>query len=148
MKKSIAAWCATVGPIGYLAAPGTVATMVTVPFAYWLNIHLANQWHYLMAVGILIVLSLFIIRNALQDFHTYHDPSEIVLDEVVGCMLVFWGVTMCTSQVVVGLILFRLLDIVKLGWIKRAEDFPGACGIVADDLLAALVTNGMLRLVF
>lgn len=148
-KRGLAAYCATLGPIGFLSAPGTVATCVTVPFAYWLQLQTADQWTYALCIMVAIAVSAFLINKGLKQLHSPHqDPGEIVLDEVMGCLLVFWGITMDLQQVMIGVLLFRFLDIVKFGIIKRAERLSDAWGILADDLLAALITNGVLRLVF
>ncbi len=147
MKRNWAVICATLGPMGYLTAPGTVATIVTIPLVYWLRMYVTSQITYAVIILGTIGIAALIIKNALVAMRAAdEDPTEIILDEVVGCMLVFWGVTMGVQQIMVGLILFRILDILKIGWIARAEKLSGAWGVLADDLLAALITNGVLRL--
>ena len=48
----------------------------------------------------------------------------------------------------VGFLLFRALDIIKFGWVKQAESFADAWGVIGDDVVAALIANGILRLLF
>ena len=144
-------WClriATLGPVGYFIASGTVATLVTLPLVYWLHSFGMNQWWYLVLVALLYALGILIISKALEEFKRHEDPSEIVFDEVVACLLVFWGIALSPQSVLVGFLLFRALDIIKIGWVKQAENLLGAWGIMSDDIIAAFLTNLVLRLLF
>ena len=144
-------WCmriATLGPVGYFIAPGTIATLIMLPLVYWLHAIFTNQWAYLGVVITLFMLGIAIVSKALELFKRQEDPSEIVFDELVGCLLVFWGIALSTQSLLVGFLLFRALDIIKVGWIKKAEDFVGAWGVMSDDIVAALITNIALRLLF
>ena len=49
-------------------------------------------------------------------------------------------------SLVAAFILFRLFDIWKPLFIKAAEDLPGAAGVIADDVLAAVCAGGCLML--
>ncbi|MCM8794811.1 MAG: phosphatidylglycerophosphatase A [Candidatus Omnitrophica bacterium] len=74
------------------------------------------------------------------------DPSCVVVDEVAG-MLVALVFLPCRWQVLTGaFFLFRFLDVFKPFGIRRVEQLPGGWGIMADDLLAGLLTNLFLRL--
>lgn len=76
---------------------------------------------------------------------TQKDPSEIVIDEVIGMALMwlfipagsfFWGL--------VGFVIFRLLDSLKpgpIGWCDRK--LTGPSGIIVDDMIAG-VTAGLI----
>lgn len=139
----------TLGPIGYLIAPGTVASCITLPLVFALNYATNNNpiAYFLIFFGIAL-LSYFLIQKALEILRCHHDPSEIVLDEVVGILLVFWMIPLTTSSLMVGLILFRFFDIVKIGPIKSSQELSGASGVMGDDLLAALLSNIILRFLF
>ncbi len=144
-------WCmriATLGPVGYFIAPGTITTLLILPVVYWLHAVIKNQWAYLGLVVVLFMLGVALVSKVLKTSGRHEDPSEIVFDELVGCLLVFWGIALSTQSVLVGFLLFRALDIIKVGWIKKAEDFVGAWGVMSDDIVAALLTNIALRLLF
>lgn len=81
---------ATLGPIGYMNAPGTMASLVTLPLVYWLHYIIPNNYAYLSFVIFMIIISLWIIHKAVEQSRWHHDPSEVVLDEVIGCLLTFW----------------------------------------------------------
>lgn len=150
MPRRINIWAqlATLGPIGYFAASGTVATFITLPFMYALRTYVPQAGTYISIVFAVFILSLIIVKRALPCFNLEDDPSEIVLDEVVGCLLAFWAVSLTTQSIVIGFVLFRALDIIKFGWVKRAEALADAWGVMGDDIVAALITNLILRLLY
>lgn len=140
---------ATLGPLGYLIAPGTVASCVTLPLVCGINVLInANQYIYFVIFLLMMVFAFFIINKALLLLRCHHDPSEIVLDEVVGILLTFWMIPLTTASLVVGLVLFRFFDIIKVGPIKSSQELSGAWGVLGDDLLAGLLSNIILRFLF
>ncbi len=146
--QKIPAFLSTLGPIGYVTASGTVATLVTIPFVFWLQSVLPIPRHYIAAVGILCIICTFIVQKAVSYFDRHDDPSEIVLDEVIGCFITFWGIALTTQSVLIGFILFRALDIIKFGLVKKAEHLADAWGIMGDDIVAAIIANIVLRILF
>jgi len=149
MKLSkVYAYIATLGPIGYLVAPGTVASLVTLPLVFWLQRFTPSPLAYGLVLLAGFCIAIIIINRALQHFKRFDDPAEIVLDEVIGCLLTFWGIAFSTQHVIVGFILFRFFDIFKIGGIKYAERLVDAWGIMLDDVFAAIIANIILRLIF
>jgi len=76
------------------------------------------------------------------------DPSEVVIDEVVGQLLTYallpvagrvWTLGSFSLALVVGFLLFRALDIVKPGPIDALQSCHGGLGIMADDFAAGVV---------
>ena len=76
------------------------------------------------------------------------DPSEVVIDEVVGQLLTYallpvashaWTLTSFSVALVAGFLLFRVLDIVKPGPIDALQNCHGGLGIMADDFAAGVV---------
>ncbi|MDP3889346.1 MAG: phosphatidylglycerophosphatase A, partial [bacterium] len=147
-KSRICAYIATLGPIGYLLAPGTVASAFTLPFVFWLQQIVSNEIIYGILLVILFFLSRMIVNYACDYFDQHHDPQQIVLDEVVGCLLTFWGIGFSVEAVVIGFILFRFLDISKMAGIGYVERFDNGWGIMLDDIMAGLISNIVLRLIF
>ena len=139
---------ATLGPVGYFGASGTVATILALPLVYLLRAKFPSPHMYIVAAICLYFLSVVIVKKALHHIKRHNDPSEIVIDEVVGCILVFWGIPLIAKSIVVGWLIFRTLDIIKFGWVKRAESWANAWGVMGDDMVAALITNAILRLLF
>jgi len=138
---------ATLGPIGYLTASGTVATLLALPCMYWLRINL-DRFQYGVLLMLFFIMTIVIISCALSRFKRMDDPSEIVLDEVLGCFITFFDVPLSTASIIMGFMLFRFFDILKIGGVRYAERLVGAWGIVLDDVVAAVLSCLILRLLF
>lgn len=133
---------ATVGGIGRLPRlPGTVASVVGVGLSWWLSPNPAGQ-----IAGCVVVMALgFWSAGPVAKAMGVKDPPAVVIDEVAG-MMIGLALLPATGQVyLAGFLLFRVLDIFKPWPIGRLERLPGSVGIMADDLLAGLLTNLLLR---
>jgi phosphatidylglycerophosphatase A len=136
------AWYATLGPIGYLPASGTCATIVTIMFLVCLP-H-TYGYGYLALMALLSYFAYFSINKILKITST-KDPSEIVIDEVLGTLTTFYGISLNPVMIGLGFILFRFFDISKIWPIYIFEKLPGASGILLDDVIAGLFSNVLLR---
>ena len=130
-------------------APGTMGTLVAIPFAPLLKT-LAPAWYLGLLAG-LFLLGVYLC-GVTADRIGRHDPGGIVWDEMVGYWLTIAFVPLQWTWLLLAFILFRLFDILKPWPIKSMEKvFPGGLGIMVDDILAALyamlVLAGVSRLV-
>ena len=68
------------------------------------------------------------------------DPSEAVVDEVMGQLITFLFIpfTLSWPFILAGFLLFRLFDIWKPYPINDLQILPGGIGICADDILAGV----------
>ncbi|MFN0139823.1 MAG: phosphatidylglycerophosphatase A [Pyrinomonadaceae bacterium] len=73
------------------------------------------------------------------------DPSQAVVDEVIGQLITFaflpfafLGFSVPLGCVLAGFLLFRFFDIVKPYPANRLQDLPGGLGICADDIVAGV----------
>ena len=68
------------------------------------------------------------------------DPSEAVVDEVMGQLITYCFVPFGASWpfILVGFLLFRLFDIIKPFPCKSVEGLGGGLGICADDIIAGV----------
>jgi phosphatidylglycerophosphatase A len=144
-KRNIYNLCATLGPIGYLPAPGTCATVVSLSSVYFVKYLQLTLLQEFFLLFVITGASYFIVSQALV-FFTSDDPSEIVLDELVGTLWVFIGLPLSPYVVISSIIIFRFFDITKLG-ISFFEKLPGAVGVLSDDIVAALITNGIMHMI-
>ena len=138
----VARSCSTLGYIGFLPAPGTCATLATLPFVWLLGTYSWNMQ--LLIMALLGILSYLSIAAALSTFAA-KDPQQIVLDEVVGTCFAFFLIPFDWKHVLVVVILFRTLDIYKpfpIAWFDR---LGGVWGIMLDDIVAGLLTNSLVR---
>jgi phosphatidylglycerophosphatase A len=80
----------------------------------------------------------------MQRFGRADDPSEIVLDEVAGQWLTVAFLGLGVAPYLLGFVLFRLFDIWKPWPVSWADQrLPGGLGVMADDLLAALLAAAL-----
>jgi phosphatidylglycerophosphatase A len=132
---------------GYLPkAPGTWGSLAYILlWALWTLI--LNQPATLL-LGITLILGIISIAKTIQSApaHEKKDPGYIVIDEWIGMGIALYGIE-SGAWINIGLafILFRVLDALKPGPIRMVEKFPGAIGIIADDVLAGVATLFILR---
>jgi phosphatidylglycerophosphatase A len=142
---------ATSGGVGYLPGiPGTYGSAVGVLLCWGLAAGGGGFAAYAavtIALGALGVWAAGVAERAFGQ----EDDRRIVIDEVVGQLLalapaVLWlrgGAFL--PALVTGFVLFRVLDIAKPGPVRWAEQgFPGGLGVVADDVVAGLISAVLL----
>lgn len=138
-------WIATGFGVGYLpVAPGTAGSLVGL-FLFWLlqNFPLLYQGLFLL---LLFGVGVYASDRAESLFRS-KDPSQVVIDEIVGMGLVLLLLPPLWPWRIAGFFLFRLLDVTKPPPIRSFERFPGGWGIMLDDLWAAGYAVGLLRLI-
>lgn len=134
------AWLARLGPVGLLPAPGTWGSLCGLVIAALL----AHKPWYPIFLGVLFTVTLGVVHHALT-FYRDKDPSEIVLDEFFGCLLIFLNLPVSLSIFMVGFCLFRFFDITKCCGGSWFEACQGAWGVVLDDCYAAFLTGLIIR---
>lgn len=141
-------WIASVGGVGYLRpAPGTWGSLVALPLAYAL--HLTGGFWLLVAVTMAaLVLGWWAVSEVTRNAED-HDPSWIVIDELVGQWIALFPVSFGAGMMGVDLwrlwpgwvaafLLFRLFDIRKpwlVGWLDKRNDVGG---VMLDDVMAGV----------
>lgn len=137
---------ATCGRIGYLLAPGTCATVCTLPLVLLIKYSMQSAVFECALLTVVTLIALIVVHRA-KDFFRQKDPQVIVLDEVVGCLWAFWLVPVSLTTFFWGVLLFRFFDMSKTFGIRYIEKLPGAFGIVMDDIAAGLYTTLLLYLI-
>lgn len=69
------------------------------------------------------------------------DPQFVVIDEVSGQMISYFGIGSAAPNwkyLLLGFILFRVFDIWKPFPARQAESLPSGLGIMADDWIAGI----------
>ena len=74
------------------------------------------------------------------------DPQFVVIDEVAGQLVTLIAVPLDWKTFLVGLILFRVFDMLKPPPIRRLEQLPEGTGIVVDDFGAGLYALAVMHL--
>ncbi len=100
----------------------------------------------------LICLVLFFVAVWASHEHSIFlnqkDPSEIVIDEYLGYLITMVWLPLSWKTILLGFVLFRLLDIFKpslIGWIDKKS--KGGFGIVADDVIAGIIANIFMQVI-
>lgn len=118
-------------------APGTMGSIATLPLCWLLHSYFGPWgplWLALLTFGLGWWAS-----SVYMKLHQRDDPSEIVIDEVSGQALLLAFMPLSLTGYVIGLLLFRLFDILKpwpICWLDR--NVKGAFGVMIDDTAAAL----------
>lgn len=73
------------------------------------------------------------------------DPGIVVVDEVVGMWASLVLLPFTPAVAAAGFLLFRILDVVKPYPARDLEKLPRGWGIMADDLMAGVYANLLLR---
>lgn len=155
--------------VGYLPlAPGTWGSMVGVAVylaAAWAETRaetslLGGGWRagqiaaWVHAVNLIVFLlfCLLGIWAATRATHLFKhkDPSQAVVDEVIGQLIVFLFVPFGLPWffVLAGFLLFRLFDIWKPYPIDSLQNLPAGIGVCADDILAGVYAGVSLSLIY
>ena len=131
---------ATLGGLGRAPfAPGTVASFVALPFA-WLLAHFGGN---LLLLGATLAAAL--VGAWACDVYARRtnvvDPSECVADELAGQWLTCLFAPLSLTGMLLAFLLFRLFDVLKPWPIPLAEQLEGGLGIMADDIVAAVMAG-------
>ncbi|WP_299783392.1 phosphatidylglycerophosphatase A [uncultured Roseobacter sp.] len=139
---------ATMMGVGYIRpAPGTWGSLVALPWGWLLHV-LGGFPLLLLAVLVGFAKGWWATAIMTKD-SVDHDPSEIVVDEVVGQWIALlplsyaaWSMGMNILAMwpgwIAAFLLFRLFDILKpgpVGWADRRGD---ALGVMLDDVIAGV----------
>jgi phosphatidylglycerophosphatase A len=73
------------------------------------------------------------------------DPGPVVIDEVVGMLITLFLVPVSITGAIIGLLLFRVFDIVKPFPAASLENLHGGLGVMSDDAMAGIYANLALR---
>lgn len=76
------------------------------------------------------------------------DPGPVVIDEVMGMLITFFLIPVGWRGMLLGFLLFRVLDVVKPYPAQQMERFHGGLGVMADDAMAAIYANVLLRVAY
>ena len=128
----------TVFGIGFFPfMSGTLGTLVALPLFF------LYQKYFLIYTLLFIFLLLISVpvSQYLSSKWGQKDPSDIVLDEVLGFMLAIFFISSAWKDCLILFFLFRFFDITKIWPISVVEKWDGGWGIVCDDLLAGFFSG-------
>lgn len=179
-KFKIATIISTYFGIGFAKyCPGTAGSLMTFPLFFLINL-------LLLKVGVstfidlcltYLLILIFLIIAGIWSTNIYitknkkEDPSEVVIDEVIGQMIAYMMPTILTlyyfiflsdnlasNTLLVGLttiitiiapiVFFRVFDILKPGLVGYFDtQVKGAIGVIMDDVIAGIYAGGVVCLI-
>lgn len=121
-------------------APGTVGSLGALPLFFLIRD--THNWLYWLVTLSVSTLGIWASQRC-SELLAEKDPQSVVIDEVAGVLIALGVVrTAGLPLLILAWLLFRLLDITKPWLIDRAQYLrPSGLGIMADDLLAGLVSG-------
>jgi phosphatidylglycerophosphatase A len=142
--RRLGVFVATCGYIGYIPfAPGTFGSAAGLA-VFFLVRRTGSIAVELAAIAVLFAIGVWSGSEAERHFGKV-DPGPVVLDEVVGMLITLALLPVNLMGAIIGFLLFRLLDVVKPWPSGRFEGLPGGLGVMADDGMAAVYGNLMMR---
>lgn len=125
-------------------APGTIATLVAIPF--YLLLRLLSWPHYLLFVVFFIIFSSWLSDKISKATHT-HDHPGMCIDEFAGFFVTMIYAPSGLPWIVLGFILFRLFDIWKPWPIRYIDEkIDNGWGMILDDVVAGLFAMLIIQL--
>jgi phosphatidylglycerophosphatase A len=146
LRLKISEWIATCFKVGYLPlAPGTWGSAFAI-LLWWVLLKDLNAYVF----GVIIIIFLLIgivVSNIIIDQSGNHDPSYIIIDELVGQWLALLFLPEGFFNIAIAFILFRFFDIIKPWPIRLIEKLPKGLGVMSDDLTAGLITLVLIQVI-
>jgi phosphatidylglycerophosphatase A len=144
LLQRLGVFVATCGYVGYAPiAPGTFGS------AAGLVVYAALRLSGSPAIELATIAVLFAIGVWAGTVAEHHfggvDPGPVVMDEVVGMLITLALLPVTITGAIVGFFVFRVLDVVKPWPSGGFEKLPGGLGVMADDGMAALYGNLVMR---
>jgi phosphatidylglycerophosphatase A len=103
----------------------------------------------ILSLEIPIIVALFVLGVLLgaraEEALGCVDPGPIVIDEVMGMMITLALLPVGWGGLLLGFLLFRLLDVFKPFPARQLEHLHGGLGVMCDDAMAAIYANLLLR---
>ena len=128
-------------------APGTAGSLLTV-FLYYLFFPAVPSVliHYFFLLIIVAVFFIGVWAATRAEFEYGHDPSCVVIDEIVGMGITLLFIPKVWYLVLTGFVLFRFFDITKWLGADRMQRLKGGWGVMMDDVVAGIWSNLVLQI--
>jgi len=125
-------------------APGTVGSIVGI--AVYLLIS-CLPWGIYLLLAVMMTFAAFYVSREAERVMGEKDSPHIVIDEIVGFQYAMFLVMPTVFHILLGFVLFRVFDIVKIFPARYFEKrLPAGYGVVADDIVAGIYSNVILSL--
>lgn len=124
-------------------APGTAGSAVGL-LLFWPAARLPLAWQ--VALTVAVFAAGVAAASHLARRLGIEDPGVVVIDEVVGMWITLLALPFTPLTAAVGFFAFRAMDVWKPYPARRLEHLHGGWGIMADDVMAGVYANLLVRL--
>ncbi len=134
-------------------APGTFGTLGGIPIFIFLNYirqffsnsMMYNSFYFVFLMTF-FAFAVYISDICEREIYKRKDPQEVVIDEVLGFLTTLFlinpvGLKQNIIAILLGFVIFRILDITKVGPIDKSQAIGNGIGVVLDDFLAGMIGN-------
>ncbi|MBQ3438073.1 MAG: phosphatidylglycerophosphatase A [Fusobacterium sp.] len=133
--------------------PGTFGTLGGIPvfiFLSYIRKFFANNMlynsFYFMFLMVFFAVAVCVSDICEREIFKKEDPQAVVIDEVLGYLTTLFlvnpvGVKSNVIAMLIAFIIFRILDITKIGPIYKVQSLENGVGVVMDDFLAGVIGN-------
>lgn len=128
--------------VGFLPkAPGTWGTLAALPFLYFFETLGAPKF-FLIPLLFLMIAASCLVAQYVETRYQIHDPSWIVIDEVLGVSIAWLFVVHQGPLALLAIFaLFRFFDIFKWGPVSYFDRMNHGLGTILDDVMAGLLAG-------
>jgi phosphatidylglycerophosphatase A len=133
---------ATVGGVGYVpVAPGTFGSAAGL-LAWWL----LGPSAVIQGAAIVVLFAAGVWSGGVCERYFHRtDPAPVVIDEAMGMLITLFLNPVGWLGALGAFLLFRIADVIKPFPADRLESLHGGVGVMADDAMAAIYANLVLR---
>ena len=132
-------------------APGTWGSVAGMILAFIL-LNTIDLFTFCLILLFSTLVGFWATKHYIQHNSEKSDPSEVVIDEVIGQWIAVLpiGFTLKVTEVsskelwlvwLWAFVSFRFFDIIKLGVVGWADSLGGALGVLLDDILAGIAAG-------
>ncbi len=133
--------------IGYIRKGGGTVASIACCLGLYLILPQGGTLPVLLTILVTVcLLGLGTVASGRVERYWGKDNYRVVIDEIAGMWISMLFLPVTIPSLLVGLVLFRILDIYKPFFIRNMENLPGGRGVMMDDALAGIYTNLLLQL--
>lgn len=147
LKKYFIYFIASGAGLGYSplisGTVGSLGGVLLFLLAFYLNCSITC---YLLFIFLLTLLGVW-VSSEVEKGSEKKDPGLVVIDEVVGMMLTYVAVPFSWTNLLIGFVLFRILDIWKPFPARSCEKLHGGIGIMLDDVVSGIYACALLHVI-
>ena len=125
--------------------PGSLASLSILPIIWVIKNNQSTEF-FLIVIAIYLIISYFFIKVCISN-QSNKDPSYIVVDEHLGQAVTLLFCDEVFIEYLFAFLLFRFFDILKPFPINYFDNIKNPFGVIADDILAGIISGLIILLV-